>query len=114
MYCQFTLIQCLLFKVWGMISHESKTKKEHFILLHLIFSRYYCAVDLKRRSDCSGRRPGTNSLVCYLGDFFSSQGSTFQITSLLYHFELYEYPVLKTKKHPTVIFFSKFWGLGVE
>ena len=34
-----------------------------FLLLHLIFSCYYCSIDLKTLSKHSGRRPGTSSLV---------------------------------------------------
>ena len=34
-----------------------------FYLLHLIFSCYYCSIDLKRQSEHSGTRPDTSSFV---------------------------------------------------
>ena len=36
-----------------------------FIFLHLIFSFYFCFIDLKRQSEHSGLRPDTSSLVIF-------------------------------------------------
>ena len=36
-----------------------------FILFHLIFSCYYCSINLKRQSEHSGLRPDTSSFVCF-------------------------------------------------
>ena len=50
----------------GMIfTKESRIleKTTHFYSLHLIFSCYYCSIDLKRQSKNLGLRPDKNSLV---------------------------------------------------
>ena len=38
-------------------------KKILFVVTHLIFC-YYCSINIKRRSEHSGLRPDTSSLVC--------------------------------------------------
>ena len=41
-------------------------KSFHSILFHLIFSGYYCSINLKRQSEhYSGLRPDTSSLVLF-------------------------------------------------
>ena len=40
-------------------------KSFFFILFHLIFSSYYCSINLKRQSENSVLRPDTSSLVCH-------------------------------------------------
>ena len=51
----------------GWMSQKNLTCKKtvHFYLLHLIFSYYYCSIDLKRQLVHSRPRPGTSSLVCF-------------------------------------------------
>ena len=40
-----------------------REKKFFVVVIHLIFC-YYCSINIKRRSEHSGLRPDTSSLVC--------------------------------------------------
>ena len=58
-----------LFFIWRVENNFYKNsqifKKIYFFLLHLIFSFYYCSIDLERQPEKSVVRPDTSSIVSF-------------------------------------------------
>ena len=61
----------LYFKgVWVFFAKNLKKEKNLFYSLHLVFSYYYCSIDLKKQSEHSGLCPDASDLV-YINCFNS-------------------------------------------
>ena len=65
----------------GMFYKKSQLKIQFYFFLNLSFSCYYCSIELKRRSEHSGFRPDTSSLV--RNCFKMVQESLYDIIDLL-------------------------------
>ena len=58
------LTLCSLYGVWGNGFHkESQVMKKKFFSLNIIFSCYYCSIDLKQQLEHAWFCPETSSLI---------------------------------------------------